>query len=142
MIVSPSSAPRKAAATDVSGYQAVIASVSNDGSQFNTALNLTGQGVYFNQISCSDINNCWSVFPSLSSSIILLFISQSFFSSSLHLFIIFISPSFDLFISSSLRFFIPLNKPTNNKKGRGRGNQQDQRIRFVFLPPFILLFCK
>ena len=46
-------------AANVTGYQAILASATNNGKTFNTLINMTDQGVYFNQISCIDSQNCW-----------------------------------------------------------------------------------
>jgi len=43
------------------GYQGVIAMASSAASSWTTLVNLTNQGLYFNQISCVDQNNCWAV---------------------------------------------------------------------------------
>lgn len=61
MNVVRSEATKAVGDVDVSGYQAIIAYATNSASQYNTVLNLTGQGVYFNQISCVDVNTCWAV---------------------------------------------------------------------------------
>jgi len=42
------------------GYQAVIAQATSAASQWNLLVNLTNQGLYFNQISCLDSMNCWA----------------------------------------------------------------------------------
>jgi len=43
------------------GYIGLIASASSGSSQWALLQNFTNQGLYFNQISCSDQNNCWAV---------------------------------------------------------------------------------
>jgi len=43
----------------ISGYSGILASVTNGGSDWNVLLNITGEGLYFNEISCTDVNNCW-----------------------------------------------------------------------------------
>jgi hypothetical protein len=43
----------------VDAYSAVIALATNGATQYQTLLNLTGDGIYFNEISCTDQNNCW-----------------------------------------------------------------------------------
>jgi photosystem II stability/assembly factor-like uncharacterized protein len=43
------------------GYQAVIAKATSGASSWQVLVNLTNQGIYFNQISCVDENNCWAV---------------------------------------------------------------------------------
>jgi hypothetical protein len=42
-------------------YQGVIAKASSAASSWQLLVNLTNQGLYFNQISCTDENNCWAV---------------------------------------------------------------------------------
>jgi len=42
------------------GYQGIIAMATAEASTFTTLVNLTNQGLYFNQISCVDQNNCWA----------------------------------------------------------------------------------
>jgi len=42
-------------------YQGVIAKATSGASQWQLLVNLTNQGLYFNQISCVDENNCWAV---------------------------------------------------------------------------------
>jgi len=42
-------------------YQGVIAKATSGASQWQIMVNLTNQGLYFNQISCVDENNCWAV---------------------------------------------------------------------------------
>jgi hypothetical protein len=43
------------------GYQGVIALATSAASSWQVLVNLTNQGLYFNQISCFDQNNCWAV---------------------------------------------------------------------------------
>lgn len=43
------------------GYVGIIALATSEASQYQTLVNLTNQGLYFNQISCIDENNCWAV---------------------------------------------------------------------------------
>lgn len=45
----------------LSGYSGIISAVTNEGSDWKTLVNITGQGFYFNEISCVDENNCWAV---------------------------------------------------------------------------------
>jgi len=45
---------------DVSGYSAIIALATNAATVFTPLVNLTGDGIYFNEISCTDQNNCWA----------------------------------------------------------------------------------
>lgn len=40
-------------------YIAMLALATNTASQFTPLVNITGQGFYFNEISCTDQNNCW-----------------------------------------------------------------------------------
>jgi len=40
-------------------YIAMLALATNSASQFTALVNITGQGFYFNEISCTDQNNCW-----------------------------------------------------------------------------------
>jgi hypothetical protein len=42
------------------GYQGLIAKATSAASSWTTLVNLTNQGLYFNQISCTDQNNCWA----------------------------------------------------------------------------------
>eukprot|EP01095_Lingulamoeba_sp_RSL-Kostka_P007959 TRINITY_DN25_c2_g1_i1.p1 TRINITY_DN25_c2_g1~~TRINITY_DN25_c2_g1_i1.p1 ORF type:complete len:404 (+),score=196.09 TRINITY_DN25_c2_g1_i1:35-1213(+) len=42
------------------GYSGIIAQGTNGGSDWNLLVNITEQGLYFNQISCTDANNCWA----------------------------------------------------------------------------------
>jgi len=48
-------------APQISGYRGVIASTVDAGKSWNTLVNWTTEGVYFNEISCSDFLNCWTV---------------------------------------------------------------------------------
>jgi len=41
------------------GYQGVLALATSEASTWQTLINATNQGFYFNQISCLDQNNCW-----------------------------------------------------------------------------------
>jgi len=43
------------------GYTAIIAKTTNGGKSFQTVVNMTGQGIYFNEITCTDVNTCWVV---------------------------------------------------------------------------------
>jgi len=43
------------------GYVGIIAKATNEASKWTTLVNLTNEGLYFNQISCTDQNNCWAV---------------------------------------------------------------------------------
>jgi len=43
------------------GYIGLIASTASGSSQWTLLQNFTNDGLYFNQISCSDQNNCWAV---------------------------------------------------------------------------------
>jgi len=42
-------------------YEGVIAMASSGASMWKLMVNLTNEGLYFNQISCVDQNNCWAV---------------------------------------------------------------------------------
>ena len=43
------------------GYIGLISSVTNEGKNWKLMVNETDQGIYFNEISCTDVNNCWYV---------------------------------------------------------------------------------
>lgn len=47
--------------TEIDGYSAFISLVTKEGSDWQLLVNITGQGFYFNEISCIDENNCWYV---------------------------------------------------------------------------------
>jgi photosystem II stability/assembly factor-like uncharacterized protein len=51
---------KKRVGTD-DGYQGVIMMATNAASNWQLMVNLTNMGLYFNQISCTDQNNCWAV---------------------------------------------------------------------------------
>jgi photosystem II stability/assembly factor-like uncharacterized protein len=46
-------------ASPADGYQGVIAKTLNGGHNWTPVLNITGQGLYFNEIFCVDANTCW-----------------------------------------------------------------------------------
>jgi hypothetical protein len=48
------------AVDEFDGYWGLIAQATNGGQNFKTLVNLTNEGLYFNQISCTDENNCWA----------------------------------------------------------------------------------
>jgi len=50
----------KVAPTNPNDYQGVIAKATNGASTWEVLVNLTNAGLYFNQISCIDQNNCWA----------------------------------------------------------------------------------
>jgi len=52
---------QKQFAVNTTGYQAVIAKTTDGGKTWTAQLNLTGTGVYFNEISFVDSNNGWAV---------------------------------------------------------------------------------
>jgi len=58
--VSFSMAPRNEQLDDPTGYVGVIAMTTDGGQSFQTMQNLTGEGLYFNEISCVDEKNCWA----------------------------------------------------------------------------------
>ena len=43
------------------GYIGLISSVTNEGKNWKLMVNETDQGIYFNEISCTDANTCWYV---------------------------------------------------------------------------------
>jgi hypothetical protein len=47
--------------TNPNDYQGVIAKATSGASSWQVLVNLTNEGLYFNQISCVDENNCWAV---------------------------------------------------------------------------------
>ena len=47
-------------ASPVDGYQGVISLTTDGGKTFTPVFNITGQGLYFNEIFCIDINICWA----------------------------------------------------------------------------------
>lgn len=49
----------KNAATDTTGYMAQISAVSNEGKDWKMVFSLPDAGLYPNEISCTDENNCW-----------------------------------------------------------------------------------
>jgi len=51
----------KKTSPQVDGYQGVIASTVDGGKTWKTLVNYTKEGVYFNEISCTDFMNCWVV---------------------------------------------------------------------------------
>jgi hypothetical protein len=52
--------PQRKNKVDENDYQGVIAMATNSASDWQLLVNLTNQGLYFNQISCVDQNNCWA----------------------------------------------------------------------------------
>lgn len=42
------------------GYVGIIAQATNEGKDWTLMQNFTGNGLYFNEISCTDANNCWA----------------------------------------------------------------------------------
>lgn len=51
----------KQASPMIEGYRGVIALTLDSGKSWKTLVNWTAEGVYFNEVSCTDINNCWVV---------------------------------------------------------------------------------
>jgi hypothetical protein len=51
---------RPARSADVTGYAALLSEVTNAGQNWTLLVNITDGGLYFNEISCVDQNNCWA----------------------------------------------------------------------------------
>eukprot|EP00339_Tiarina_fusa_P023281 CAMPEP_0117029610 /NCGR_PEP_ID=MMETSP0472-20121206/21426_1 /TAXON_ID=693140 ORGANISM="Tiarina fusus, Strain LIS" /NCGR_SAMPLE_ID=MMETSP0472 /ASSEMBLY_ACC=CAM_ASM_000603 /LENGTH=368 /DNA_ID=CAMNT_0004737423 /DNA_START=90 /DNA_END=1196 /DNA_ORIENTATION=+ len=51
----------RAEEVDISGYVAILSAVTNEAKDWKILLNQTNAGLYFNEISCTDSNNCWAV---------------------------------------------------------------------------------
>jgi len=57
----PDTKKRLRTSVNPNAYSGVIALASSAASSWQLLVNLTNEGLYFNQISCVDQNNCWAV---------------------------------------------------------------------------------